>query len=137
MAVRITKVDYFSMQISNRAGEAVRLLKALKKGKINLLAFTGFPNGKGAQIDFFPEKVGAFRKVARQIGLPIGKPKKAFLVRGKDRAGAIASFMDPLGMVGINITAIDAVSAPKNRFAAIFWVKPKDFTKAAKVLGAK
>ena len=41
MSVR--KVDYFAMKIPNRAGEAARLLKAMGKAGVNLLAFTGFP----------------------------------------------------------------------------------------------
>ena len=36
------KVDYFAMKIPNRAGEAARLLKAMGKAGVNLLAFTGF-----------------------------------------------------------------------------------------------
>jgi hypothetical protein len=137
MADKIHKLVYFSMQIPNRAGEAARLLKALRNANVGLLAFTGFPNGKTSQVDFFPEKAADFRKAAKAIGLDIGKPKTGFLAQGKDRNGAISGILDTLGRAKINVTAIDAVSAPKRRYGAIFWVKPKDVAKAAKLLGAK
>jgi hypothetical protein len=41
-----------------------------------------------------------------------------------------------LSAAKINITAMDAV-ASGNRFAAIFWVKPKNVAKAARLLRAR
>lgn len=37
----------------------------------------------------------------------------------------------------INITATDAVSAGKGRYAMLLWVKPKDYARAATALGSK
>ena len=47
----IRKVVYFSMQVPNRPGVGVEMLRAIAKGKQNLLAFTGFPNGSNAQVE--------------------------------------------------------------------------------------
>ncbi len=46
-----------------------------------------------------------------------------------------ANLMARLAKAKINVTAIDAVSAGEGRYGAIFWVKPQDVAKAAKVLG--
>ena len=72
------KVDYFAMKIPNRAGEAARLLKAMGKAGVNLLAFTGFPTGRGAQIDFVPASTQKFLKVAKKLRLRVGKKKAGF-----------------------------------------------------------
>jgi hypothetical protein len=136
MANKIRRVEYFSLQIPDRPGEGARLLKALKRGNVGLRAFTGFPEGKGAQLDFFPEKASAFKRAANAMGLDIGKPKVGFLVQGKDRTGVVADILDKLAKAKINVTALDAASAGKRRYSAIFWVKPKDVAKAAKALGA-
>ena len=48
----IRKVVYFSMQVPNRPGVGLEMLRSIAKGKQNLLAFTGFPNGGKAQVDF-------------------------------------------------------------------------------------
>jgi len=39
--------------------------------------------------------------------------------------------------VRINVTAADAVSGGKGRYGMIIWVKPKDYARAARALGAK
>jgi hypothetical protein len=133
----IRKLPYFAVQVPQRAGEGARLLKALKAHKVNLLAFTGFPNGKTAQVDFVPEDAGAFRRAAKKLGLRLGKPKTVFLAQGTDRVGVIGDLLGRLAAARINVTALDAVAAGWGRFGAILWVKPKDVSRAAKVLGAR
>jgi hypothetical protein len=46
--------------------QGARALDELHKAGINLIAFSGFPQGSGAQMDFIPEKPAAFRKVAKK-----------------------------------------------------------------------
>lgn len=137
MATTIRKAAYFSMQIPNRAGQGAQLLDGLAKHGVNLLAFTCFPNAEAAQADFIPDDVAKFTRAARKLDLNVGEKKTVFLARGKDKAGAIAKICDKLAKAGINMVAMDAVAAGKGRFGAIFWVKPKDVAKAAKVLGAR
>lgn len=134
--MKAQKVSYFAMQIPNRAGEAGRILTGLAKAGVNLLAFTGFPNGRRSQVDFMPANPATFLAVARGMKLkPRGK-KTGFLIHGKDRRGAIAGVMARLARSGINVTAVDAVSAGSGRFGAILWVKQKDVNRAARALGA-
>src|SRR3989344_9369634 len=130
------KVDYFAMKIPNRAGEAARLLKAMGKAGVNLLAFTGFPAGRGAQIDFVPASTKKFLKVAKKLRLRVGKKKSGFLVHGTDRAGALASVLGRLPAARTNVTAVGGVRAGSRRFGAILWVKRKDVGRATRALHA-
>jgi hypothetical protein len=134
---RIRRVDYFSMQTAHKVGEGARVLGALRDAGVNLLAFTGFPNGRSAQIDFIPENSARFRTAARRLKLKVGPRKTVFLVQGDDRAGAIADICEKLAGARINMTAMDAVATGDGRFGAIFWVKPRDVRKAAKAVGAR
>jgi hypothetical protein len=135
MADSIRKVDYFKAQVQDKAGEGARILSTLLGEGIDLLAFTGFPRGRKAQLDFIPENGAAFRKAAKKAGLAVTK-NTAFLVQGQDRPGVLAGIMSKLADAGINITAIDAVAAGEGRYGAILWVKPAEVRKAAKALGA-
>lgn len=137
MADTIRKCDYFAVQVPNRTGEGARLLNGLKAAGVSLLAFTGFPNGRKAQVDFVAERSTGLQGTAKKMKLNLGKKKTCFVVQGEDRVGAIADIMDKLGKARINVTCMDAVAAGKGRFGAILWVKPKDVVRAAKVLGAK
>jgi hypothetical protein len=134
---KIRKVDYFVLHAANKPGEGAQLLQALKKKGVNLLAMTAFPDGEGSQVDLVPEKSSALKSAAKALGIELSAQKTGFLLQGKDRAGALTRVLDTLGKAKINVTAIDAVTAGKKRFGAIFWVKPADVVKAAKLLGAK
>ena len=133
---RAQKVSYFAMQVPNRPGEAGRILAGLAKAGINLLAFTGFPNGRRSQMDFIPANATTFLAVARGMKLRLRDRKTAFLIRGTDQRGAIARITSKLATAKINVTAVDAVCAGAGRFGAILWVKQKDVNRAARALGA-
>ena len=135
MADSIQKVTYFICNRPNKPGEGAHLLKQLKEAGVNLYAFHGFPSGRRAQIDLVPEDATLFKKVAKKLGLDLEETKTGFLVRGKDRVGAIVEMLETLAASEINITAIDAVSAGAGRFGAIFWVKPQDVPRTATLLG--
>ena len=134
MADSIRKIGYFAMDVADKPGEAVRVLQALSEAGVNLLAFSGFPRGRRAQLDFVPEDVALFRKALTRAKLKVRPKKTGFLVQGKDRRGAVAEVLQKLAQAAINVTAVDAVSAGGGRYGAILWVKAKDVNKAAKAL---
>ncbi|MEW6108575.1 MAG: ACT domain-containing protein [Nitrospirota bacterium] len=136
MADVVRKVAYFAMDVPNKPGEAARALGALADAGVNLLAFSGFPSGRRSQLDFIPEDIAVFKKAARAAKIKMRPRKFGFLIQGEDRKGAVADLLKILAEKKINVTAIDAVSAGADRYAAILWVKPEDVNKAAKALGA-
>jgi ACT domain-containing protein len=133
----IRKVVYFSMQVPNRPGVGVQMLRAIAKGKQNLLAFTGFPNGGKAQVDFVPARPVEFARGAKKAGVKLGPKKTAFLIQGEDRVGVLLRVLERLAAAKINMVAMHAVTAGSGRFGAIFWVKPKDIARASRLLGAR
>ena len=137
MADSIRKLDYFYVMVSNKPGQGAKVVEGLGAAGVNLLAFSGFPQGKKAQVVFVPEDAKAFRKAAKKMKLRISKAKTAFLMHGDDRVGALTRGFSKLAAARINVTAVDAVTAGKGRFGAILWVKPKSVKKAAKALGAR
>lgn len=137
MATTVRKSAYFSMKTPNRAGQGARLLSALAAHGVNLLGFTGFPNAGGAQVDFIPHNVSKFTIAARKLGMKVSKRKTVFLAQGTDKAGACAAICSKLAKAGINMVAMDAVTAGQGRFGAIFWVKQRDVARASRVLGVR
>jgi len=135
MADVIRQVEYFYVQVPHKAGEAAKALQALKDAGVNLLAFSGFPEGRRAQMDFIPADAAAFKGVAKANKWKLVGPKQGFLIQGDDRVGAIADIVGKLADAKINITAIDAI-ATDGRFGALCWVAPRDVKKAAQLLGA-
>lgn len=133
----VRKADYYSMKVSQRPGAGAMLLGAMKKAGVNLLAFTGFPEGGGAQVDFIPENSAKFMRAAKKAGLRVSARKTVFLVRGTDRVGALTGILGKLAKARINLVALDAVTAGSRRYGAIFWVKKKDIGRTSRLLRAR
>lgn len=137
MATTVRRVEYFYVFAPNRPGEAARMLAEVEEAGLNLLAFSGFPQGRGAQIDFVPEDPRAFRAFARKARWPLVGPKRAFVISGDDRKGALGKVLRKLADAKINVVAVDAATAGKGRYGAILWVDPEDTRAAGRLLGAK
>jgi len=132
MADFVRIASYFKMAALDKAGEGARALSGLRD---DLLAFSGFPRNRRAQLDFVPADPMAFKAAAKQAKLKVVGPKACFLAEGDDRPGAGAELMSRLAEARINVTAMQAISAGSGRYGAIFWVKPRDVKKAAKLFG--
>ena len=135
MAETIRRVDYFYIVTPDKPGEEARALATLQDAGINLLAFTGFPKGRSAQLDFVPADPAAFVQAAKRARWKLSPRKTAFLVEGEDRVGALADVAARLAAAKINVTASNAICAGAGRYGAILWVKPRDVNRAAKALG--
>jgi hypothetical protein len=137
MADSIRGVEYYYVTVPDAPGEGQRILSALQEAGVNLLAFLGFPVGGGrSQIDLVPEDPDALKEVAEQIGTALSEPKRACLVQGDDRVGAVADTTAKLAEAGINVTAAAATAAGSGRYGMILWVAAADYERAADVLGA-
>jgi hypothetical protein len=128
-------VDYFYIGTTDKPGEGARILRHLRGAGVNLIALHAFPAGRRAQIDFVPTSAEAFKAAAKAAKWKVVGPKKAFVIEGEDRLGALADYFARLGDAKVNVTAADAVTAGAGRFGAILWVKPRDVKRAVRALG--
>ena len=63
--------------------------------------------------------------------------EKGFLIQGADRIGAVHRNLVKLAALKVNVVAADAVAAGQGRYGMILWVRPKDYARAARALGAR
>jgi hypothetical protein len=130
----VRKVSHFSMLVPDKPGETFKVLATLVSAGINLLACSGFPKGRRAQIDVVPDDTRRFLAAVKKAGLAFDAKKSGFLIQGEDRPGALANSLEGLATSGINVTAIDALAAGQGRWGAIIWVEGKDVDRAGRVL---
>jgi hypothetical protein len=136
MAETVRLVDYYRMAVPDRPGAASQVLGQLAGAGVYLLAFSGFPRGRRAQLDFVPVNAPAFRAAARKAGWALVGPKKCFVIYGDDRIGVAAELLEKLAAARINVTSTQAIIAGADRFGMLLWVKPADVRRAARVLEA-
>jgi hypothetical protein len=137
MADVVRRVEYYYTEVPDRPGEGAKILNELKAARVNLVAYTGFPSTRGrAQLDFVPTNARAFLAAARKAGIKLTGPKTAFLIEGDDRVGVVANIVSKLGKARLNVVAMHAIAAGRGRYGAILWVKSRNVSKAAQILGA-
>ncbi len=137
MAETVRRVAYYYVTVPDTPAEGQRILSALKDSGVNLLAFLGFPLGGGqSQIDLVPEDPASLKEAAARAGVTLSEAKRAFLVQGDDRLGAVADTTAKLAQATINLTAAAATGAGAGRFGMIVWVAAADYERAAEALGA-
>lgn len=137
MANTIRIVNYAHLTSASRPGEAARILEALRAANVSLHAFSGFPQGRNkAQIDLVTDDFNALKAAARREKWKLSRIKRAFLVQGTDQVGAAVPPLAKMGRANINVIAAHAIAAGEGRFGMIFWVAPRDYNRAAKLLEA-
>src|SRR5437773_1656456 len=130
MAESVRTTDYFYVMVPDKPGEGARILGELKSAGVNLVAYSGFPSGRGAQLDVVPTDPAAFTTVARRNKWKVKGPKRVFLVEGDDRLGACADVAtsraavalaasDPDVWAAVGIHPHDAASADGAALAEI------------------
>jgi hypothetical protein len=137
VADTVRSVEYQYVIVPDEPGEVQRILSALESSGVNLVALLGFPLGGGqSQIDLVPEDPASLREAAEQAGVALSEVKRAFLIQGEDRVGAVADATARLAEAGVNVTAAAAVAAGSGSYGMILWVAPADYERAAGALGA-
>ena len=137
MADAIRKVEYFSILVPNAPAKAFGVLSTLVSAGINLLACSGVPRGRRAQIDVVPDDSRKFKSAVKKAGLAFTPEKSGFMIQGADRPGALSEHLQKLGEKGINVTGIDSLSTGEGRWGAIIWVDDDAVRRAANILGAR
>jgi hypothetical protein len=137
MAKTVRRIEYFYVTVADKPGEARKVLSTLKQEGVNLVAFLGFPAGKGkSQLDLLPQDAAALRRAAEKGGWKLVGPKRAFLIQDRDRAGAVADALEKLSEAGVNVTATSAAACGQGHYGMNLWVAPADYEKAARALEA-
>jgi hypothetical protein len=137
MADTVRRVEYHYVTVSDSPGEGNRILSMLEQSGVDLLAFLGFPVGSGqSQLDLVPDDPGSLRAAAERAGITLSEARRAFLIQGDDRVGAVADTTAKLAAANIGITAAAATGAGSGRYGMILWVAPSDYDRAADALEA-
>jgi len=136
MADAVRAIEYFNAIVGDQPGEGRRLLEHLSEKGVNLIAFTAFPiSANQTQLDFIPESPEKLKSAAVDAGITLIGPKKAFLVQGQDRGGALHEHHLTLANAGVNVHAANGVCDGQGRFGFVLWVKPEEHLEAAKAFG--
>ena len=138
MPTDVRQVEYFYTTVTDRPGEAYRLLSRLASDKVSLLAFDAIPIGiETAQILMLPESAEGLLAAAEKAGIDLKGPEYAFLIQGDDQVGALTDLHRKLFDAEINVYASTGVSDGRGGYGYVLYVRSENFRDAARVLGCK
>ncbi len=136
MLEAVRRTDYYYVTVEDKRGEAYWLLQHFREKGVNLLSFTAFPLGGGrSQLDFVTDDAQRLINACKEAGVHLIGPKRAFLVYGEDKVGAVVDLHAKLSNAEVSVHAANGVVDGKGRFGYVFWVKPDDYEEAALALG--
>src|SRR3979411_1724943 len=116
MPTTIRKIDYAYVTVASKPGEAARILEPRRDANVNLLAFSGFPQGRNkAQIDVVTDNIDGLKAAATRHKWKLSRSKRAFLAQGTDEVGAAIPPLAKVAAANINVIAADAVAAGEGR----------------------
>ena len=135
MAFTVRRADYYHAMLEDRPGEGYQLLTRLAEVGVNLLAFTAVPVGPArTQLTLFPDDPHGLEAAARNAGLVLDGPHRAFLVQGDDELGALAGVHQKLADAGVNVYASTGVTDGRGSYGYVLYVRPDEYAQAAGAL---
>ena len=134
--IKIRRIDYYNMEVEDKHGKGYWLLEHFRQKGVSLIAFTAFPIGNGkSQLNFVVDNPEVLNQAAAEVGQKLDGPKRAFLIQGDDKVGAIVECHQKLSSAGINVLAANGVSSGAGKFGYILWVNWDHYEEAAVALG--
>lgn len=136
MALKISRVEYYYVNVRDELGAGYRVLSALAERGVDLLAFTAVPSGPAtAQFALFPDDPNTLLAEARAAALDLDGPYNALLVQGDAELGALAGVHERLFEANIDIYASMGVTDGRGAFGYLVYVREDQYDQAAAALG--
>jgi hypothetical protein len=136
MPFNIRRVEYYYTLVTDKPGEAYKLLNLLAGIGVNQLAFSAIPIGPDStQLAVFPEEPAKLVSEAKKSGIHLDGPHHALLIQGDDDLGALAGIHQKLFEANINVFASSGVTDGRGSYGYLIYVKEDDFNRAAETLG--
>ncbi len=129
-------VDYFYAMVNDRPGEACKFLSWLAREEVNLLAFSAVPMGhENTQLVIYPENAERLVRAAKSGGYTLAGPRRAVLIQGDDRLGALVGYLERLYDAQINLSSSTGVTDGRGGFGYVIHLRAEDIDRATEIFG--
>ncbi|HUB80979.1 MAG TPA: hypothetical protein VMB03_19375 [Bryobacteraceae bacterium] len=137
MVDTVKRFDYEYAVIGDDPVELADVVSEIAKSGVDLLALSESAQAeRRVQVELITGETAQLANTAREHGWKLRPRKSGFLVQGQGSPDAIGPILRELAASGIQITAMQVISAGSGRFGAILWVKPEDVERAGAILSA-
>jgi hypothetical protein len=135
MEAKARVVDYFYTMVGDRPGEACKILSWLAREEVNLLAFSAVPMGhEHTQLVIYPENAERLIRAAEKARWSLAGPRRAVLIQGDDRLGALVGYLERLYDAQINVSSSTGITDGRGGYGYLIHLRAEDIDRAAEAL---
>ena len=135
MALDILQIAYYSITVEGYVTHASKLLSILAHAGVDFHAFKAIPvNPDRTRFTLFAKDSVRMTEGAKKAGLELEGPYSALLIKGDERAGALADIYMKLSEAGIQVDEACGIADINAGYGVILYLEQDDCGKAMTVL---
>jgi hypothetical protein len=135
MALEILQVEYYNITVEGQIANATELLSTIVGAGVDFHAFKAIPvEPHRTQFTLFAKDSSKMTDSAKKSGLKLDGPYSAVLIKGDEKAGALAEIYKKLSRAGIQVDEACGIADINAGYGVLLYLKQEDCDKAMSVL---
>jgi hypothetical protein len=135
MALEILHVEYYNITVEGQIANAAELLSTIVGAGVDFHAFKAIPVVfDRTQFTLFAKDSSKMTEGAKKSGLELEGPYSAILIKGDEKAGALAEIYKKLSRAGIQVNEACGIADINAGYGVLLYLKQEDCDKAIRVL---
>ncbi|MBN1429719.1 MAG: hypothetical protein JXB07_15220 [Anaerolineae bacterium] len=135
MTLDILQVEYFNIMVDDQITNASELLSTIAGAGVDFHAFKAIPvKPNRTQFALFAKDSSKMTDIAKKSGLELDGPYSALLIKGNEKAGALADIYKRLSQAGIHVNESCGIADINAGYGVILYITQEDCGKAMAVL---
>ena len=135
MALDILQIEYYNITVDGQIAKAAELLSIVAGAGVDFHAFKAIPVvSDRTQFTLFAKDTSTMTEGAKKSGLELEGPYSAILIKGDEKAGALAEIYKKLSQAGIQVNEACGIADINAGYGVLLYLKQEDCDKAMRVL---
>lgn len=135
MALDILQLEYYNITVEGQIASAAELLSTIVGAGVDFHAFKAIPvESKKTQFTLFAKDSSKMTEGAKKSGLELEGPYSAILIKGDEKAGALAEIYQKLSQAGIQVDEACGIADINAGYGVLLYLKQEDCDRAMSVL---
>ncbi len=135
MALEILQIESYNITIEGNITNAADLLARVVGSGVDFHAFKALPvDSNRTQFTLFAKDSSKLTGGAKKSGLEFDGPHSAVLIKGDEKAGALAEIYTKLSQAGIQVEEACGIADIHAGYGVLLYLKQEDCEKAMSVL---
>jgi hypothetical protein len=135
MASEILQIEYYNITVNGQITDASQLLATIAGAGVDFHAFKAIPlESNRTQFTLFAKHTSKMTEGAKRSGLKLDGPYSALLIKGDEKAGALADIYKKLSQAGIQVHEASGIADINAGYGVILYLNQEDCGKAVAAL---